>query len=170
MTADDRGPFWLQGDEDGGVRLMCRLCDTGGAPVRFWLDPPPGPVDVDGAARAHHWDAHPPTPEVVQCSVDYPVTQEQVLGWAQQTKWLLRSYHKFTFTFEAYCTVAYPDDPEAHEVEALAVISGQPEDFYRFSAGPDTVTWDQLCYVRTPDLELRDGDKTLIVLTGGDLE
>lgn len=28
----------------------------------------------------------------------------------------------------------------------------------------------RLCYVRTPDLELRDGDETLIVLTGGDLE
>lgn len=25
--------YWLQGDEDGGVGLQCKLCDRGGAPV-----------------------------------------------------------------------------------------------------------------------------------------
>lgn len=102
------------------------------------------------------------------CSVDYPVTGEQALGWARQAQWGLRSYFKFTFTFEAYCTVAYPDDPEAHEVEAFAEVSGQPEDFYRFSAGPDPLTWDQLCYVRTPDLVISEGGRELIRIDGGD--
>lgn len=26
---------WLAGDEDGGVGIHCRICDTGGAPIAY---------------------------------------------------------------------------------------------------------------------------------------
>lgn len=109
--------------------------------------------------------------EIVDCNLSYPVTREQALAWAQSARWHLKSFYKHSFTFDAYCTVAFPGDPEAHEAEALATVSGQPGDFYRF--GPDAsepMSWDDLCYVRTPDLLIRDGGEELIRLDGSDID
>jgi hypothetical protein len=104
--------------------------------------------------------------ELEPCSLDSPVTREQALGWAQQARWVLVGYYKFAFTFESYCTVANPDDPEAHEVEARAIVSGDPAGFYRFQIDGEPLSWDQLCYVRTPDLIIRENGNTLIEVPG----
>lgn len=35
-AADER--YWLVGDEDCGVGIQCRVCDTGGAPIAYLGD------------------------------------------------------------------------------------------------------------------------------------
>lgn len=35
--------MWLMGDEDCGVSLMCRLCDTGGKPFAYYEGISPNP-------------------------------------------------------------------------------------------------------------------------------
>jgi hypothetical protein len=170
LTAEPPGPFWLRGGEGGGVGLMCRLCDAGGAPVAYWLDPPAQPADVSIAAALHDINAHPPQPRTFSCDLDWPLDEDQVLGWAHQAQWHLQGYYKFAFTFVAALTIAMPDDPEAREATALATVSGDPGDFYRFQADADKPeSWDSLRYVRTPDLSIRDDDDgtELMRINGG---
>ena len=167
---DTPGPFWLRGDEDGGVALMCRLCDTGGAPVAYWGSPPATPAAPDIAATAHRIKAHPGEPSLIDCDLDWPLGEDQVAGWARQARWHLQSYYKFSFTFVAALFIAMPDDPEAREATAFATVSGDPGDFYRFQADTDKPeSWVSLCYVRTPDLVIRDsGDGTELFRIDGD--
>lgn len=98
----------------------------------------------------------------IACDLDFPVIPEQALAWAKQAQWFFRSYYKYAFVFEAYCTVAYPDDPEAHEVSALVEVCGETgDDIYRFQVqGP--MTWDEISYPGTPELVIRDGDTELV--------
>lgn len=149
-----------------------------GRPSPEWRPGEPCTVVLCGHGACHCGGAGEPCPagdctesgrNREPCSLDYPVTREQALGWARQAEWRLRSYYKYEFTFEAYCTVAYPDDPEMHVVEARAVVSGSDGDIYRFSADTeDPVTWESLHYLRTPDLVIRENGETLIEIAGTD--
>lgn len=174
MTADDRGPFWLQGDEDGGVRLMCRPCDTGGDPVAYWLDPPPSPCDVDKAVHAHRAEAHPgdaAEPEAGPGTwLPYPPGEDQALAFARKAPWRFDGYYKYRFTFTASGVLVAPDAYEGpRRFTATATVSGQPGDFYRFSCQAGTPeTWDSLRYVRTPDLVITDTGGTELIRIDGD--
>jgi hypothetical protein len=45
-------------------------------------------------------------------------------------------------------------------------VSGDPAGFYRFQIDGEPLSWDQLCYVRTPDLIIRENGNTLIEVPG----
>ena len=101
-------------------------------------------------------------PNRIACDLDFPVAPERALAWAKRAQWFFRSYYKYAFVFEAYCTVAYPDDPEAHEVSALVEVCGETsDDIYRFQV-QDPMTWDEISYPGTPELVIRDGDTELV--------
>jgi hypothetical protein len=64
MASHDR--YYLMGDEDGGVGLQCRDCDTGGRPVMYYGYTYPDPtmpitlsIDELFAARTRHDLTHP---------------------------------------------------------------------------------------------------------------
>lgn len=101
------------------------------------------------------------------CSLDYPVTAVQALAWARQAKWFFHSYYKYGFVFEAWCTVAYPDGPVAHEVAALVSVGGDASDIYRLEV-ENPMAWDEIAYAGTPELVIRDGDTELIRVSGDD--
>jgi hypothetical protein len=171
VMTDDRGPLWLRG-EDGGVGLMCRLCDTGGAPVAYWLDPAPEPGDVDKAARGHRGGAHPSEPEAGPGTwLPYPPDGDQALAFARKAPWRFEGYYKYAFTFTASGTLIASDAYQGpRRFAAAATVGGEPGDFYRFSFRADAPeTWDSLRYVRTPDLVITDtGGTELIRIEGGD--
>lgn len=65
MTGQD-GRYYLLGDEDAGVGLFCRDCDTGGIPVIYYGGVHPDPaipvtesIDEFFAARSRHDMTHP---------------------------------------------------------------------------------------------------------------
>lgn len=105
-------------------------------------------------------------PTMEACSLDYPVTAVQALAWARQAQWFFKSYYKYSFVFEAWCTVAYPDDPVAHEVTALLEPQNEDaSDIYRFQV-QNPMTWDEIAYAGTPELWIRDGETELIRVSG----
>ncbi len=158
-------------DPQVGDRVVIRgritHIDAGTASVAVYRTDPVG-LTVPVQCGALELDEHPGTGDVepaaaeITCDLDYPVTAEQALAWAQQAQWFFRGYYKYEFTFEAYCTVAYPDDPEAHEVKATAEVYGETgSDIYRFPVSSGPMTWDELRALGTPGLLICDGDKEL---------
>lgn len=93
--------------------------DAGTATIAVYRTDPVGltiPVQCGALELDERSDCGDVEPEAAHIARDptRPITAEQALAWAKSVQWFFRSYYKYTFTFEARCTVAYPDDPEAH--------------------------------------------------------